>query len=216
MGELYKITGPDGRSCHGGTGLWRLNHRRAVRGALVPYQRGIHVCRPADLPQWLMLDGIVWAVDCSDERITENDKVVVRWAIPRRRVGRMDARTLRLFACWCVRQVWHLLTDERSRRAVEVAERYAVGEATESDLNAAESAAWSVAWNAAESAAEIAAWSAAESAARGAAWNAAESAARSAAWNAAKSAARSAAMSAAESAARRAQSARLIEMLEDR
>jgi len=57
------------------------------------------------------------------------------------RLGYDDERVLRLHACWCVRQVWHLLTDERSRNVVEVAERFAVGEATREELAAAGAAA---------------------------------------------------------------------------
>ncbi len=44
-------------------------------------------------------------------------------------------RKLRLFACACARQAWHLMTDERSRRAVEMAERYAEGEVDLEELN---------------------------------------------------------------------------------
>ena len=67
--------------------------------------------------------------------------------------GVLTDRELRLFACWCARQVWHLMTDERSRNAVEVAERFARGEASEDELTAAWAAARDAAWGAARGAA---------------------------------------------------------------
>jgi hypothetical protein len=50
-------------------------------------------------------------------------------------------RKLRLLACACVRDVWHLLSDRRSREAVEVAERYADGLISAGELQSARSAA---------------------------------------------------------------------------
>jgi hypothetical protein len=51
-------------------------------------------------------------------------------------------RKLRLFACACTRVIWDLLEDERARQAVEVAERYADGLASEAELSAAAKRAW--------------------------------------------------------------------------
>ena len=72
-----------------------------------------------------------------------------------------DRKALRLFACWCVRStpitngrtVWDLLTDERSRNAIVVAERFASGHATEQERAAARDAARDAAWDAAGAAA---------------------------------------------------------------
>ena len=52
--------------------------------------------------------------------------------------GNASKRKLRLFACGFCRQFWHLLTDKRSQRAVEVAERYADGEGTCEQLQLAQ------------------------------------------------------------------------------
>jgi hypothetical protein len=50
-------------------------------------------------------------------------------------------RKLRLLACACVRRAWHLLDDDRSRRAIESAELYADGQVTRRKLDGAGRAA---------------------------------------------------------------------------
>ena len=100
----------------------------------------------------------------------------------------IDAPEVRIFAVRCVRQIQHLLTDERSLSALDVAEAYTVGQATEEELSAALEAAREAARDAAWDAARAAAWAAARAAAReawAAARDAAWAAARDAAWDAA-------------------------------
>jgi integrase len=80
------------------------------------------------------------------------------WAL--RKIGYNDQRKYRLFACACARSTpladgrttWDLLEDERSRTAIEVAERFAVGDASESERAAARSNPYTAAAYAAYSA----------------------------------------------------------------
>ena len=67
-------------------------------------------------------------------------------------------RETRLFAVWCARQVQHLMTDPRSIAALDVADRFANGQDTKNNLDAAEAAAGDAAMAAAGDAVWGAAW----------------------------------------------------------
>lgn len=112
--------------------------------------------------------GRTWAIaNCSNMQEAWEKApypVWVLWIATRR--GVLTDRELRLFAVWCARRVQHLLTDPRSINAIDVAERYANGEATDEELAAALAAASAAVWDANWGAAYAAAWAAA----RGAAW----------------------------------------------
>lgn len=80
----------------------------------------------------------------------------------------------RRYAVWCARQVEHLMTDQRSLDALDGAERYANGQATDEELAGAGAAAGAAADAAADAAwaawaARVAAWAAGAAGAAGAA-----------------------------------------------
>ena len=81
-----------------------------------------------------------------------------------RAVGGRD-REIRLYAVWCARQVQHLMADQRSINALDVAVRHANGTATDDELAAARAAAWATlrgdAWEAALATLRGDAWEAA-------------------------------------------------------
>lgn len=196
----YKILTDDGKSCNGGNMQWSLPTKDDgtwtpgdwmpdIEGELEPCENGYHLCRPQDLVHWL--NEAIFEAEYEGEIIESDDKIVVRRARLLRRVEAWNEKTARLFACWCVRQIWHLLIDERSEKAVEIAERYANGEATQEELGAAWDAArdaardtdWAADKIAANAAAKIAAWASARDAAFAAAWASGRDAARAAVWD---------------------------------
>ncbi len=135
-------------------------------------------------------EGAKWALSISGDMVDVWDAMIEQgkrdwliWTVSR--PGVFPDTVLRKLACRFVREtplhdgrkVWDLLTDERSRKAVEVAERYADGKATEQELAAADAAAYAAAD---AYAAAYAALAAADVAAREAAYAAAYAAAREA------------------------------------
>ncbi len=49
-------------------------------------------------------------------------------------------KEIRLYMVWCARQIQHLMTDKRSTDVLDVAERFANGEASRQELDAARDA----------------------------------------------------------------------------
>lgn len=144
-------------------------------------------------------DGRDWAIANCESMQDAWMKLKIEWLLwVATRNGVLSNTELRLFAVWCARQIQHLMTDPRSIAAIDVAERYAEGKATDAELAAARSAAWAAAaaasWAVAAAEAAAASWAVARSApwtaARSASWAAA--AARSASWAEALAAARNA------------------------
>jgi len=136
---------------------------------------------------------IICRVELSGEILHDDDKAC---ATQRRVLWMADATaTLHEFACRVAEDALaaaEVTTTSESWNALEIKRRWLRGEATDNDLSAAISAAWSAARSATVSAAQTAARSAVNSAA----WNATVSAA----WSAARSAVNSAAVIAAWSA----------------
>ena len=100
------------------------------------------------------VDGKAWAVvNCKtmDDVWATAKPEWLLWVATRE--GVLTDRELRLLVVWAARQVQHLMTDPRSISALDVAERFANGQATSDELSAASDAASAAASDAASAAA---------------------------------------------------------------
>jgi hypothetical protein len=157
--RYYKFLNLDGTTPQG-YGTWHLPKGKRpgkwmkVTGDLVPCKNGLHVMRLGDLLEWAAEH--LYEVEVRGEVLPADDKVVARQARVLRKVDTWNDRNLRLFACDCAERVLPLFekdhpNDNRPRAAIETARRFANGQATWEELDAARAAvaaAWA-AWDAA-------------------------------------------------------------------
>ena len=161
METLYKVLDENNRSMHGGDAVWTPGEwMPAVEGTLVPCLNGYHLCRAADLVNWI--GPAIWLAEYQGERIdrdspqTDRDEtqVIVRQARIVHRLDTWNERTARLFACDCAERALPIFEreapgDRRPRQAVSTARRFANAHATEAER----AAAWAATWDAARAAA---------------------------------------------------------------
>ena len=151
-------------------------------------EKGYHCFMPEHILEWI--EAQLFEVEINGRHVHGDDKTVTQQMRFIRKVDTWNDKTARLFACYCARDTLPIFekkypNDNRPRVAIETAERYANGEATIEELNAARAAAWDAARAAASDAAWAAAKAAASAAVSAAAWAAARDAARAAASDAA-------------------------------
>src|SRR3972149_4173851 len=211
----YKFTGTNGTATSGNGYKWPLP-RKNDDGSWTPgkwtrkikdielCESGYHFTDSDWLAGWI--DAELYEVEIMGDFDASTDtptKYVCHKARLVRRIEAWDEKSARLFAVRCARDAMLLVKspDPRSVAAIDTAEKYANGDASQEDLAAARDAARVVARVVAWDAARDAAWAAARDAARAAA----RDAARDAAWDAAGAAARDAARAAATDAAEDAQ-----------
>ena len=179
----------NGRNSANGNVKWRLNKWEKIQGKIEMCENGFHCSKHTQDALGYVQGDTLAVVEVRGKSIITDDKEcwsemrVIR-AIP---FSKEHSVKMAIFSARLCLSAFEneYLDDNRPRKAIEAAEKYAKNP-TEKNKSAARSAAWSAAESAAWSAARSAAWSAAWSAA----YSAASSAANSAAWSVARSAAK--------------------------
>lgn len=168
---LLKILGPEGQSIHGGSCTWALPKGKRggkwmppVEGEIRACGTGYHLAKLAGLHECTAKGCLVFLAEGRGDQQAHENKVAFREARLIRRLS-WDDRIARLFAADCAERVLPIYerdypTDKRPRMSIEVARRFAEGQATPEELAAARAAARDAARDAAWAAARAAAWDA--------------------------------------------------------
>ncbi len=165
----YKVLGQQGEAYHGGSCQWSLptlnepleewvagKWMPPIEGDLEPCQNGYHLCELKDLRNWF--GPRIFVAEYKGRRVDADNKIVVRNVRLVREVVEWNERTARLFAVDCVEHALcglkkPLPDADKLREVLAVCRRFANGEATKLELDAAGAAAGAAAWAAAWAAA---------------------------------------------------------------
>lgn len=153
MTRYFKIL-VDGKSCHGGKSTWNLpkdgkpgKWMPAIKGELIPCTVGYHIVQSHQLPQWLKENCQIFEVEVSGDVIDADDKSVCRKVRLIKQTKYDPEVTPRLFAADCAEHVLHIFEkeypgDDRPRKAIEAARKFAKKEIDAAAMAAARAAAW--------------------------------------------------------------------------
>lgn len=139
----YKVLDTDGSCYNGGSGAWPENkwmpELEEVR--LEPCFYGYHILEEQDLIYWLGPAIAPVEVPETARVVRHGNKSIVARAKRGPFLSTWNETTQRLFAADCAERVLHLYeakypSDNRPRRAIEVARLYALGKATAEELRA--------------------------------------------------------------------------------
>lgn len=161
--RLYKFLKADGLPARGGQGIYTLPVKGKggewtptewmpeIKGKLRVFSNGYHLVKGSGLLSWL--DRELYIAEAGGRVLDAASVTVASTVRLLSRVETWNDRSARLFGCWCVRNtpvvgggtVWDMLDNPKSREAVDVAERFARGEASDEERQRAGRAAWFVA-----------------------------------------------------------------------
>lgn len=129
----------------GEKGAWvEVNGPLKINKASLTGDHGIHLASPRWIVRYLCDE--LYEAEWSGEKLRDGRYLVARKVRLVRRLPNWNARVARLFAARCAQRVLTIFereqpNDKRPREAIETARRFAVGQATEAELETAKNAA---------------------------------------------------------------------------